>query len=69
MLLPCERMNDGMFVISTYGFESDWIRNLRKEPRVSVTCAGWVLSGRAEVVEDLDRKRALVREHLRHVAE
>jgi hypothetical protein len=30
---------------------------------VQVTCGGWVLSGRAEIVEDLESKRALVRAH------
>ncbi|MGH7818183.1 MAG: nitroreductase family deazaflavin-dependent oxidoreductase, partial [Candidatus Binatia bacterium] len=60
VLLPCERMHDGLFVISTYGFQSNWIRNVAEDPRVSVTAAGWVLPGRAEIVRDLDAKRALV---------
>jgi deazaflavin-dependent oxidoreductase (nitroreductase family) len=60
VLLPCERSGDALLVISTYGWESDWIRNIRRDPRVLVTCAGWVLRARAEVVEDLARKRAIV---------
>jgi deazaflavin-dependent oxidoreductase (nitroreductase family) len=63
VLLPCERFAEGLIVISTYGFRSDWMRNLAKDPRVSLTCAGWVVPGRAEVVEDVERKRAIVTAH------
>ena len=63
VLLPCERSRDALIVISTYGWRSDWIRNLRREPRVHVTCAGWVLPALAEIVEDLAAKRALVSAH------
>jgi deazaflavin-dependent oxidoreductase (nitroreductase family) len=63
VLLPCERWPEGLLLISTYGWRSHWIRNLEREPRVQVTCGGWVLSGRAEIVEDLESKRALVRAH------
>jgi deazaflavin-dependent oxidoreductase (nitroreductase family) len=63
VLLPCERIEDGLFILSTYGFESNWIRNIRKEPRVSVTCAGWVVPARAEILQDLDAKRSLVTAH------
>ena len=63
VLLPCERWQGRLLLVSTYGWESDGIRNLRREPRVTVTCAGWVLPGRAEVVEDLAAKHALVRAH------
>jgi len=63
VLLPCERTADALFVISTYGDHSDWIRNIRRDPRVRVTAAGWVLPARAEIVEDLYEKRALVSAH------
>src|SRR5215813_11451991 len=63
VLLPCERFAEAMFVISTYGRRSDWIRNLTREPRVSVTCGRWVVPARAEIVDDLDAKRALVSAH------
>jgi deazaflavin-dependent oxidoreductase (nitroreductase family) len=63
VLLPCERWRDAMIVISTYGFQSDWIRNMRRNPRVTVTCAGWVLPARAEIVEDLAAKRSIVLMH------
>jgi deazaflavin-dependent oxidoreductase (nitroreductase family) len=43
VLLPCERFADGLLVISTYGRRSDWMRNIEKDPHVSVTCAGWRL--------------------------
>jgi|ERR1700687_4582640 len=63
VLLPCERFDDGMLVISTYGWRSDWIRNIQKERRVSVTCGGWVVEAIAELVEDRTAKRRLVAAH------
>jgi deazaflavin-dependent oxidoreductase (nitroreductase family) len=61
VLLPCERVSDGtMFVISTYGNRSDWIRNIRRDPAVRISCAGWVFDARAEIVEDEAAKEALV---------
>jgi len=60
VLLPCERFREGLLVISTYGLQSDWIRNIRREPRVTVTAAGWVLPARAEIIDELAAKRALV---------
>jgi len=63
VLLPCARTEDAIVVISTYGDRSDWIRNLRKDPRVRVTCASHPLPARAEVIEDVARKRTLVSEH------
>jgi deazaflavin-dependent oxidoreductase (nitroreductase family) len=60
VLLPCERRRDALIVISTYGWRSNWIRNIRQNPHVSVTCAGWVVAARADVVEQLEAKRALV---------
>ncbi len=61
-LLPCGRRNGEVVVVSTYGWRSDWIRNLRKDPRVTVTREGRVVSGTAEVVEDLERKRKIISE-------
>jgi deazaflavin-dependent oxidoreductase (nitroreductase family) len=60
VLLPCERYSDGLIVISTYGWRSNWIRNISHQPEVRVTCGGWVLSGRAEIVVDPQRKLALI---------
>jgi deazaflavin-dependent oxidoreductase (nitroreductase family) len=60
VLLPCERTRDMLFVISTYGWKSDWIRNIRRDPRVRVTSAGWVLAAEAEIVEDVEAKRSIV---------
>jgi deazaflavin-dependent oxidoreductase (nitroreductase family) len=60
VLLPCERSPELLLVISTYGWRSHWIRNIQHDPAVQVTCGGWVVSGRAEIVEDLDRKRSIV---------
>jgi deazaflavin-dependent oxidoreductase (nitroreductase family) len=63
VLLPCERFAGGLIVISTYGERSDWMRNLRREPRVRVTAAGWIVPARAEIVEDVSVRRALVAAH------
>lgn len=63
VLLPCERAADMLIVISTYADRSDWMRNLRRNPHVHVTCAGWLLPARAEIVEEIDAKRALVCEY------
>ena len=63
VLLPCERSADGIIVISTYGDKADWMRNLRRDPRVRVTCGGWVVPGRAEVIEDVAAKQALLRRY------
>jgi deazaflavin-dependent oxidoreductase (nitroreductase family) len=62
-LLPCGRRNGEIVVISTYGWRSDWIRNLRKNPEVRVTRDGAVVPGSAEAVEDLERKRQIVTEN------
>jgi deazaflavin-dependent oxidoreductase (nitroreductase family) len=60
ILLPCERTRETIILISTYGHRSNWIRNIERDPRVTVTCGGWTLGGRAEIVEDVERKRAIV---------
>jgi deazaflavin-dependent oxidoreductase (nitroreductase family) len=60
ILLPCERSAESLLVISTYGWRSHWIRNIQRDPKVRVTCGGWVVAGRAEIVEDLDRKRSII---------
>ena len=63
VLLPCTRFDGTILVMSTYGERSDWMRNLRRDPRVQVTRGGRVVPARAEVVEDLPRKRQLVTAH------
>ena len=63
VLLPCERTHDALIVISTYADRSDWMRNIRRDPRVRVTCGRWVIRARAEVVDDLETKRAIVSAH------
>ena len=60
VLLPCERTKEAVLLISTYGWKAHWLRNLQHDPQVRFTAGGWTLSGRAEVVEDNARKRALV---------
>ena len=62
-LLPCGRRDGEIVVVSTYGWRSDWIRNLRKNPQVKVSRDGAEVSGIAEVVEDLDRKRQIISEN------
>jgi len=63
VLLPCERFPGGLIISSTYGWRSHWIRNIARDPSVQITSGGWVLTGRAEIVEDLERKLTLVSEH------
>ena len=63
VLLPCERFDRRLFVISTYGGRSDWIRNLARTPDVTVSDRGRVVAGRAEIVDDDRVKQALVSEH------
>ena len=60
VLLPCERTPEGLMVISTYGWRSNWVRNIQQDANVTVTTGGWVLSGHAELVETLDAKIRLV---------
>jgi hypothetical protein len=43
--LPCARTESEIIVISTYGWRSDWIRNLRSNPSVRVTRDGTVVPG------------------------
>ena len=64
VLLPCERFQDGLIIISTYGHRSNWMRNIARNPRVRVTCSGQVLDAEAEIVDDLATKRSLITEHL-----
>ena len=63
VLLPCTRFDGTVLVMSTYGERSDWMKNLRRNPRVQVTHRGRVVDARAEVVEDLPRRQALVTAH------
>lgn len=63
VLLPCARTRDSAIVISTYGWRSDWMRNLRQEPAVRITWAGQSVPARAEVIEEIDRKQRLMSEH------
>ena len=63
VLLPCERTPEGLIMISTYGWRSNWIRNIQHDAKVTITAGGWVLSGHAELVEELERKSHLVSDH------
>jgi deazaflavin-dependent oxidoreductase (nitroreductase family) len=63
VLLPCERSPESLIIISTYGWRSHWLRNIQHDSEVQVSCAGWIVSGQAEVIECLEAKRSLVRAH------
>ena len=63
VLLPCERFTEGLIIISTYARRSNWIRNIERDPAVTITCAGWVLPARAEIIDDVETKRSLVSAH------
>jgi deazaflavin-dependent oxidoreductase (nitroreductase family) len=62
VLLPCARDGNRVLVVSTYGRRSAWIRNLEACPDVELTSRGEKVAGRAEIVDDVARKRALVAE-------
>jgi deazaflavin-dependent oxidoreductase (nitroreductase family) len=62
VLLPCARAGSRVLVISTYGTRSAWIRNIAACPEVELTSRGEKVAGRAEIVDDLARKRALAAE-------
>ncbi len=63
VLLPCVRTADTIIVYSTYGEQSDWIRNLRKEPKVRVTAAGHSLPALAGIIDDVVRRQAIAADH------
>ena len=60
VLLPCVRTPDGAIVISTYGWKSNWLRNIAADPNVEITAKGQSVPARADLVEDLARKHELV---------
>ena len=62
VLLPCARDGNRVLVVSTYGWRSAWLRNVEACPDVEVTVRGKKLAGRAEIVDDVDRKHALAEE-------
>jgi deazaflavin-dependent oxidoreductase (nitroreductase family) len=54
---------DTLFMLSGGGERSDWVKNLRRDPAVTVEIGGGRFEGRARVVTDLGedaRARALV---------
>jgi deazaflavin-dependent oxidoreductase (nitroreductase family) len=60
VLLPCERTQEALLLISTYGWRAHWLRNIQHDPHVRFTAGGWILPGQAEIIEETARKRALV---------
>jgi deazaflavin-dependent oxidoreductase (nitroreductase family) len=62
VLLPCARAGSRVLVVSTYGRRSAWIRNLEACADVELTARGEKVRGRAEIVDDVARKRALAAE-------
>lgn len=63
VLLPCHRFDGRLLVISTYGYRSNWMRNLQRQPKVRITSAGRVAEGRAEIIERLETRQSLVSTH------
>lgn len=51
-------------MISTFAWRADWLRNLAADPEARVSCAGWIVPARAQIVENVDAKRALITQHL-----
>ncbi len=62
VLLPCARDGNRVLVVSTYARRSAWIRNLEACPDVELTSRGEKVAGRAEIVDDVERKHALASE-------
>ena len=60
VLVPCRRIENDVLVLSAYGRRSEWMRNLVEDPRVSVTCNGRDRSARAEIIDEVARKRSLL---------
>ena len=63
VLLPCERFDACVLVISTYGWRSNWVRNVQCQPKVRVTWAGSTADGRAEIIESVGTRQAVVSAH------
>jgi deazaflavin-dependent oxidoreductase (nitroreductase family) len=58
VLLFCSRYEAQLVVISTFGWRSDWVRNLLNDPRVTITSKGEILNSRAHVIEpEAERER------------
>jgi deazaflavin-dependent oxidoreductase (nitroreductase family) len=60
VLLPCRRIENDVLVLSAYGYRADWMRNALNDPTVRVTCNGRERRARAEIIEEVSRKRALL---------
>jgi len=59
-----------LYVLAGGGDRADWVRNLRREPAVTVRVSGEELKGRARVVEDAEEdelaRRLLVEKYERN---
>jgi deazaflavin-dependent oxidoreductase (nitroreductase family) len=58
-----------LYMLAGGGDRADWVKNLRREPAVTVRIAGEVLKGKARVVEDAEEdglaRRLLVEKYER----
>ncbi|MBI1814999.1 MAG: nitroreductase family deazaflavin-dependent oxidoreductase [Deltaproteobacteria bacterium] len=63
VLLPCERFDNRVLVISTYGWRSNWMRNIQSHPEVRITCEGQTMDGRADIIEAVLVRQELVSAH------
>jgi deazaflavin-dependent oxidoreductase (nitroreductase family) len=50
----CSRREATLYMLSGGGKRSNWVRNLEREPAVTVRIGALTRSGRARVVEDVD---------------
>ena len=62
VLLPCARAGGRVLVISTYARRAAWVHNIEACRDVRITSEGRTIDATAEVVDDPERKRALVAE-------
>src|SRR5207247_8941505 len=60
VLLRAAATHGEIVVASPCGTRAAWFRNLRKAPRVEVTVRGRRVPARAEIVDDVFHKRAIV---------
>ncbi len=44
--------NNSLYLLSGGGHDSDWVKNLRKDPDVTVRIAKYIFTGKARFVED-----------------
>lgn len=55
-----DEAGEAYYVLSAFGAESDWVRNLRVAPEVEVSVGGHLLRMKAEFLLELDAEREML---------